>query len=70
MILTPAELEEITGKSQRAQKRYGSQAKELDRLGIPYTPRTDKTLIVYRCHAEPNGPTAKKQLDAPALVLP
>jgi hypothetical protein len=39
MILTPEQLALITGKSERAQKRYGSQEAELDHLGIPYTKR-------------------------------
>jgi hypothetical protein len=50
MILRPSELELLTGKSERAQKRYGSQEAELRHLGIPYTKRSDKTLIVFRCH--------------------
>lgn len=69
MILTPAELEAFTGKSARAQKRYGSQAAELDALGIPYLPRSDKTLIVYRAHVAPHGPTQKTPEQAPAVSL-
>jgi hypothetical protein len=33
VILTPEELELLTAKSERAQKRYGSQAVELEHLG-------------------------------------
>lgn len=70
MILTPAEIEEFTGKTQRGQKRHGSQAKVLDALRIPYTTRPDKTLIVYRQFVEPNGQAKKKRIHAPAVVLP
>jgi ribosomal protein L44E len=70
VILTPPELEAFTRKTQRAQKRYGSQAKVLDSMRIPYTKRPDKTLIVYRCFVEPNGQTPKTAAPAPALVFP
>jgi Domain of unknown function (DUF4224) len=46
MILTPEDLELLTGKTERAQKRYGSQAVVLTHLGIPFLLRPDKTLIV------------------------
>lgn len=68
MILTPAELEQLTGKSARAQKRYGSQALVLDALGIPYTKRPDGTLIVFRRHVD-NGQTEKTPVKAPAVCL-
>jgi hypothetical protein len=53
ICLSREELEALSGKSERAQKRYDSQAKELDALRIPYQRRTDKTLIVYRRHVDP-----------------
>jgi hypothetical protein len=68
MILTPEELELLTAKTERAQKRYGSQAVELKHLGIPYLTRSDGTLIVFKRHLE-NGPTEKKSEASPALCL-
>ncbi len=58
MILNPAELQALTGKSQRAQKRYDAQAKVLRALGISFVPRPDKTLIVFRDHI--HAPTARQ----------
>jgi hypothetical protein len=48
ICLTPEELEQVTGKSERAQKRYGSQAKVLAGMKIPFLRRPDKTLVVLR----------------------
>lgn len=66
MILTPEELEHLTAKTERAQKRYGSQAKELEHLGIPYVKRSDGTLIVFKRHVD-NGQTPEAQKPSPAL---
>jgi Domain of unknown function (DUF4224) len=68
MILTPDELELLTGKSERAQKRYGSQATVLTHLDIPFLPRPDKTLIVYRTHAAPRT-TENEEQTTPAVLL-
>jgi hypothetical protein len=68
MILTPHELELLTGKSERAQKRYGSQATVLMHLRMPFLLRPDKTLIVYRTHAAPR-PTKNEEQTAPAVLL-
>ena len=68
MILTPDQLELFTGKTARAQKRFGSQAVELDHLGIPYAKRSDGTLIVYTRHVE-NGQAEKTSEQSPALCL-
>ena len=43
MILTADELAELT-----ARRRPAAQARELDRLGIPYRRRTDGSLVVLR----------------------
>lgn len=69
MVLSPEELEKITGKTERAQKRYGSQAEVLKALHIPHLLRPDKTLIVYRCFVEPNGKTTQESVDAPTMLL-
>lgn len=68
-VLSPRELQELTGKSERAQKHYGSQATVLAALRIPFTPRPDKTLIVYREHTNAPRPTTQKQLDSPTVLL-
>ena len=68
MILTPPELELLTGKTQRAQKRYRSQSVVLDALRIPYTRRPDGTLVVFRRHVD-NGQTKKASVEAPAVCL-
>ena len=68
MILSRAELELLTSKTERAQKRYGSQAAELEHLGIPYVKRSDGTLIVFRRHID-NGQTAQEQSASPALCF-
>jgi hypothetical protein len=69
MILSPEELEQLTRKTERAQKRYGSQAEVLKALHIPFLPRPDKTLIVYRCFVDPHGKTEKESVDAPTVLL-
>lgn len=69
MILTPAELELFTGKTARAQKRYGSQAAVLKELRIPFLLRPDRTLIVYRAHADAPRTTQKKPEQAPTVRL-
>lgn len=43
MILTKAELAELTGKV-----RLSAQARVLDALGIPYRRRPDGTIVVFR----------------------
>jgi hypothetical protein len=68
MVLTREELEGVTGKSERAQKRYGYQATELDHLGIPYLRRYDGTLIVFKRHLK-NGQTKKAAEASPTLRL-
>jgi hypothetical protein len=68
VILTPEELEHLTRKTERAQKRYGSQAAELDHLGIPYLKRSDGTLIVFTRHVD-NGQTEKTSEQPPALCF-
>jgi hypothetical protein len=68
MILTPEELELLTGKTERAQKRYGSQQAELEHLGIPYTKRSDRTLIVFRRYVD-NGQTEKERQTPPTVCL-
>lgn len=55
ICLTPKELAEFTGKTERAQKRFGAQQKELEHLGIPYLRRSDKTLIVFRRLVDPGA---------------
>jgi hypothetical protein len=69
VILTPAELELLTGKTARAQKRYGSQARELELLGVPYLLRSDRTLIVYRNHTDARRPAQNEETSAPAVLL-
>ena len=70
MLLTPDEIAALTGKSERAQKRYGSQARELDALGIPYTTRSDKTLIVFKAHVHaPTRQTENQTVESPAVCL-
>lgn len=68
MILTPEELELLTAKTERAQKRYGSQAAELDHLGIPYVKRSDGTIVVFKRYID-NGQTQKTSEPSPALCL-
>lgn len=45
LLLTPDELVELTDR-----ERPKAQARVLQALGIPYQPRPDGTLIVYRIH--------------------
>ena len=56
ICLTPEELEELTGKTERGQRRYASQEKELRHLRIPFLRRSDGTLIVLRRHVDPGAP--------------
>lgn len=67
--LTPEELETYTGKTERAQKRYGSQATVLTALGVPFTVRPDKTLIVCRAHIDAPRPPEKTPEPAPTVCL-
>jgi hypothetical protein len=67
LLLTPDELELLTGKTERAQKRYGSQARELEALGVPFIMRSDRTLIVYRRHVD--GQAQEAQVESPAVCL-
>lgn len=69
MLLTPDEIELLTGKTERAQKRYGSQARELQALGVSFLTRSDRTLIVYRSHADARRPTEEAQVESPAVCL-
>lgn len=43
MILTPAELQVLTGK-----KRSAAQARQLTAWGVPFRARSDKSLVVLR----------------------
>lgn len=45
ICLTRAELEELTGKSERAQKQYGAQEKELSHLRIPSLTASSSSLL-------------------------
>lgn len=47
IALSPAELEDLT-----ARKRRSAQARQLEHLRIPFTPRTDGSLLVLRAHVE------------------
>lgn len=70
MWLTPSEIKQLTGRTERAQKRYGSQARELDALGIPYTARTDETLIVFKAHVHaPTRKTENETVESPTVCL-
>lgn len=66
-ILPAEELEDFTRKTERAQKRYGSQEKVLIEMGIPYLKRPDGTLIVYRINVEPRPPQ-EKQESVPSML--
>lgn len=68
MILTADELELLTAKTERAQKRYSSQERVLQSLRIPFQRRPDGTLIVFRRHVD--GQTTQGAEQSPALCLP
>jgi hypothetical protein len=68
MILTPAELEALTDKTERAQKRYSSQAECYNRCVYPLL-AARQTLIVYRCFVEPHGQTEKEPVESPTVLL-
>jgi len=53
-ILTPEELEKLTGKV-----RYGAQARELNAFGIPFCRRTNGSLVVLRSVVEPTRSPAE-----------
>ncbi|MGQ0834973.1 MAG: DUF4224 domain-containing protein [Gammaproteobacteria bacterium] len=59
IVLTPAELEELTGKV-----KPSAQARELDHMGIDYRDRRDGTLAVLWIHVR----TIEGR--APAATLP
>lgn len=63
ICLTPDELQEITGK-----QRYSAQARELDRMGIRYTRRKDRSLMVLRENL--TNETAKERQTPPPLCFP
>ena len=69
ICLSPAELEAFTRKSERAQKRYGSQATVLRAMRIPFLTRPDKTLIVYPEHINAPRPSTQETQPAPAVCL-
>lgn len=69
ICLTREELEELTGKTERAQKRYDSQAKELEHLRIPYLRRSDETLIVFRRNVEDAGAGPLRDASEPKVQL-
>jgi len=56
MLLTPAEIEELTHK-----ERPSWQARELDHLGIPYRQRSDGSLVVLRAHVEATQDRPRRQ---------
>jgi hypothetical protein len=60
-LLTPIELAELTGK-----KRHKAQARELDKLRIPYRVRSNGSLIVLREYAYA---TPQAQPTPPAVRL-
>lgn len=62
MILTRAELEELTGKS-----RSAAQARVLTHMGIPHRRRPDGSVVVIRAHVE--QPAAMLAPRAPQLRL-
>lgn len=62
LCLSPDELVELTRK-----KRFTAQARVLAALGIPFDPRPDGSLIVYKVHL-PYATQSKKQA-SPALHL-
>ena len=62
MILTPAEIAELTQRKQRA-----AQARELRALGVPYRVRTDGSIVVFR--RDVDEPAAQKRQAPPALRL-
>lgn len=62
MILTDDELRLLTRR-----KRHKAQARVLRALGIPFDPRPDGSLIVYRVHL-PYATQSKEQA-SPALHL-
>ena len=53
LILTPAELDVLTGRI-----RYSAQAKQLRALGYDYRKRTDGSLVVLRSALEGNSMVA------------
>lgn len=69
MLLSPDQLFKLTRKTERGQKRYGSQATVLKALGIPFTQRPDKTLIVYHEYTNAPRQTQNRQFDAPTVLL-
>ena len=63
MILTPDELEQLTGA-----KRSDAQARELEHLGVPYQKRRDGSIIVLRANV--HATTENHRPTSPALRLP
>jgi len=63
MILTPPELEQLTGR-----KRTDAQARELRHMGIPFRCRSDGTIVVLRIHVE-HGQTQEKESTPSAVCL-
>jgi hypothetical protein len=64
LVLSPQELIEVTGK-----KRSYAQARELDAMGIPYKPRRNGSLCVYRIHVEVPLPGSVNIQAEPELQL-
>lgn len=66
MILTEQELRTLTGK-----KRRSAQARALDFMAIPYKPRPDGTLVVFRASVMPGTETGPggARLPVPEPVL-
>lgn len=64
LVLSPQELIEVTGK-----KRPDAQARELDAMRIPYKPRRNGSLCVFRIHAEGHQPDGATIQAEPELQL-
>jgi hypothetical protein len=69
-VLSGEEIAAFTGKTQRAQRRYGSQATVLLALGGPFMSRPDKTLIVYRAHVDASQAINTAAHEEPRVMLP
>ena len=61
MFLTPAEIEELTGR-----ERCNAQRRALEYMGVPYRLRPDKSVVVLRSALE-NAPTSTRRVHAPEL---
>lgn len=64
IVLSAQEIRDLTGKLKPA-----AQARELDFMGIPYKPRRNGSLCVYRVHVEGPLPGSAKIQAEPELQL-